>query len=255
MNVSRRQFLIIGGAALAAMAVPLPVSARKETVVPVLMYHDVSNHFHDPFTILPALFAAHMEWLHAAGYRAVTVGEALAGRGATAGKMVVITFDDGYASFLDYVHPLLLQYGFSAAISVIGSHVGTWLERDGRRPMLSWDEYRYLAARRVEVGCHAYHLHAIERLRHASAGELAEDLELFQKTMAREMGRRATLLAWPYGIYTFERVQIARQAGFVHILTSNEGYVDDGTDPGAIPRLNIDNRLDLVSFSNYLRGE
>lgn len=255
MNVSRRQFLIIGGAALAAMAVPLPVSARSEAVVPVLMYHDVSNHFRDPFTITPSLFAAHMEWLFAAGYRAVTVGEALTARGTDAGRMVVITFDDGYASFLDYVHPLLRQYGFSAAISVIGSHVGTWLERDGRRPMLSWDEYRYLAARGVEVGCHAYHLHAIARLRQASATELAADLDLFQRTMVREMGRRASLLAWPYGIYTAERIQIARGAGFTYILTSNEGYVRGGTDPSEIPRLNIDNRLDLVSFRHYLRGE
>ncbi|WP_298273305.1 polysaccharide deacetylase family protein [Geobacter sp.] len=255
MEITRREFMVLTGAALTSLALPLGGVAAETWRVPVLLYHDISNQYGDPFTISPALFAAQMEWLYANGYRAVPVCDAatLKARGE---KTVVITFDDGYATFIDYAYPLFRQYGFHSTIAVIGSHAGSFIERDGRRPVLSWDEYRYLVADDlVEVACHTYDLHAFNRAKIATTAEVESDLMRFQQTVEKELGKRARVLAWPYGIYDRDRINAARRAGFTEILTSNEGYWGPVSNPDEIPRLNIDNRLDLVSFNQYLGGK
>lgn len=255
MDVTRRQFMVLTGAVLASLAIPLPGAMAMPGAVPILLYHDISSQYGDPYTISPALFAAQMEWLYANGYRAVPVHDAAAA--ATRGeKAVVITFDDGYATFIDHAYPLFSAYGFHSTIAVIGAHVGGFIERDGRRPVLSWDEYRYLVADGlVEVACHTQDLHAISRMKGASPAEVEADLMLFQQNVERQMGARARVLAWPYGIYDRERIEVARRAGFTEILTSNEGYLSPGSSLDEMPRLNIGNRLDLVSFNQYLGGK
>ncbi|WP_298440033.1 polysaccharide deacetylase family protein [Geobacter sp.] len=255
MKITRREFMVLTGATLASVALPLGGAAAESWRVPVLLYHDISNQYGDPYTISPSLFAAQMEWLYANGYRAVPVREAAAVKGNNE-RVVVITFDDGYATFIDYAYPLFRQYGFHSTIAVIGSHVGTFIKRDGRRAVLSWDEYRYLTADGlVEVACHTYDLHVFNRMKNASAAEVESDLGRFQQTVEKELGKRSRILAWPYGIYNRERIEAARRAGFTEILTSNEGYWGPSSRPDEIPRLNIGNRLDLISFNQYLGGK
>ncbi|AJE03446.1 polysaccharide deacetylase family protein [Geobacter pickeringii] len=255
MDITRRQFMVLTGAALASLSIPLQGAMAMPGAVPVLLYHDISNQYGDPYTISPALFAAQMEWLYANGYRTIAVRDAAAAA-ARGEKAVVITFDDGYASFIDHAHPLFRTYGFHCTIAVIGAHVGGFIERDGRRPVLSWDEYRYLVADGlVEIACHTQDLHAISRMKSASTAEMEADLMLFQQTVEREMGAKARVLAWPYGIYNRDRIEAAQRAGFTEILTSNEGYLSSGSSLDEVPRLNIGNRLDLVSFNQYLGGK
>lgn len=255
MELNRRQFIVLSGAALATLAVPLRVLARESKAVPVLLYHDISNQHHDPYTISPSLFAAQLEWLYEAGYRAVTIGEACAAPSGEHDRLVALTFDDGYASFVNYALPLCHAYGFSATIAVIGNLVGRFMEREGRRPMLSWDEYRYLVADgTVEVACHTFALHSMAALSSPTTAGLAADLSLFQQTVERELGKKAAVLAWPYGIYRPEWVEVARRAGFSYLLTSNEDLLSGNNDCSAVPRLAIGNKLDLISFQQYLGG-
>lgn len=254
MNLNRRDFLKLSVGTLAYLS--LPGIARGEAMqVPVLMYHDVSNVFRDPYTTAPSLFAAQMEWLYADGYRAVSFAEALKLRHRPDEKVVVITFDDGYASFIDYAFPLLEGYGFRATIAVIGATVGSTMTFEGKRPMLSWDEYRFLASSGVvDLACHTYNLHSFLKVQGIGETELAADLALFQQTLERELGRRSDLLAWPYGFYRKEWIPIARSAGYRYLFTSNEGLLGGSDDVTEIPRLAINSKLDLVSFQQYLGG-
>jgi peptidoglycan/xylan/chitin deacetylase (PgdA/CDA1 family) len=223
--------------------------------IPVLMYHDIAELFKDDYTVSPARFASEMEWLHANGYRAIFLNE-LEQTGNHDGRTVIITFDDGYASFMDYVFPLLKEYGFKAHLNIIGKNVGSFIKFAGSRPMLSWDEYRYLLGSGVvSLGCHSFNLHNRGGVLTVSGDELEKDLALFLSTLRKETGTTTDVLAWPFGIYNQTAIAVARKRGFRYLLTSKEQKF---TGPGQfdeIPRMLINNKLDLTSFKQYLGEE
>jgi peptidoglycan/xylan/chitin deacetylase (PgdA/CDA1 family) len=248
MKISRREFLRLGGALAASLCAP--ALARETPVgIPVLLYHDISDEYRDPYTISPSLFAAQMEWLHDNGFRAIPVRDIVRPPGN--GKAVVLTFDDGYASYMEYAFPLFREYGFHSTIDVIGSLAGKFLHEGGNRPMLAWDEYRVLLrSGRVDIGCHSYGLHAAARkgALGVSAGTLRQDLRTFRDVLRRETGESTEILAWPYGLYDAQRIAIAREEGFRFLLTSREASFRGTGDVAEIPRRNIDNLYDITSF-------
>ena len=61
-----------------------------------------------------------MRLLHAEGFQALSLADFLAftaGRRQLPRKSVLITFDDGYQSFIQYARPVLKDYGFGATLS------------------------------------------------------------------------------------------------------------------------------------------
>jgi len=250
--VSRRQFLKIGGAAALSFAFH-GVAHGGRAGVPVLLYHDISRDFRDDYTTPPPLFAAQMEWLYGNGFHSVSPRELSSLSGAD--RVFVLTFDDGYASFLDYAFPLLEEYGFRATINVLGRFAGEVIELSGKRPALSWDEYRHLVrSGRVDLGCHTHDLHRFSERGAAGvpAARLEEDLRRFQETVASETGSPVDILAWPYGMYTEKGIAAARKAGVRYFLISDEGKFAPGGDITRIPRMNINHKIDLISFRQYI---
>jgi glycosyltransferase involved in cell wall biosynthesis len=80
--------------------------------VPVFCYHNVSDV--DGHT--PALFEAHLQAIHRAGYRTIGCRDLLAyvrGEQPLAGPSCVITFDDGHLSNWLVAAPLLRKYGMT----------------------------------------------------------------------------------------------------------------------------------------------
>lgn len=258
MNMTRRTFLkLAGAAALLSSALPETVCALKAKNaairIPVLLYHNISNFIHDGYTVFPSSFASQMEWLHANGYRTLAANEVEGFLKKAAGRAVMITFDDGDTSFMDHAFPLLKEYGFHATMNIIGQAVDNHTLIEGRRAVLSWDECRYLAeSGLVDLGCHSFALHSPGGVLSASYGAIKKDLALFQDKFKKELGGQSTTIAWPYGIYDNKCIEIARNAGFMHMLTSREGYVEQGSAMNELPRLNMNNKLDLISFQQYI---
>lgn len=216
MNITRRDFLKLSGATIGLLLSSPPNLLASEKKMPVLMYHDISDWFNDDYTITPSQFASHMEWLYSNGYQALSVKDLADFPWDENKRAVIITFDDGYETFMDYAFPLLKGYGFKATINVIGKYVGTFIDFDGNRPVLSWDEYRYLIKSGVvDVGCHSYDLHmwrnGVGGVKAFSRKEIKQDFQLFQEVLKKETGSTIDILAWPYGIYDKESVEIARQ--------------------------------------------
>lgn len=256
MNITRRDFLKITSTCTLLLTLPKNLFA-KVTKIPVLLYHDISEEFKDFYTITPALFASQMEWLYASGYKATTLREIKEIFDIDHSKSVILTFDDGYASFMDYVFPLLKEYGFKATINILGKYVGTFVDISGNRPMLSWDEYRYLTKSGVvDLGCHSYNMHIRRNGRRGvsifSKKERKEDLLLFQEIFHKEIGNSVDILAWPYGAYDKDSIEIATKAGFNYILTSDEGCLTKDSNLQEIPRNTINNKFDFDTFKNYL---
>jgi peptidoglycan/xylan/chitin deacetylase (PgdA/CDA1 family) len=251
--LTRRDFLRTSGAALILSALMPRNLFAGGFKIPVLLYHDISDQFRDGYTISPSIFAAQMEWLYSHDYRAISLSELNGLAGKSIDKAVIITFDDGYASFMDYAFPLLREYSFRATINVIGQYVGSFLHFGGNRPMLSWDEYRYLIESGVvDLGCYSYSLHVPGGVLQVSEKILKDDLRLFTEILEKETERNTDILAWPLGIYDRKRMRIAKEAGFKYLLTSREGYLSTDASLSEIPRLNINNRVEFASFKRLV---
>jgi len=252
MNLTRREFLKLSGAAAVSFSFSKYVAA--DTVnIPVLMYHDISYQRREEETVSPAHFAAQMEWLYGAGYHAVSFEEIGSLKAERLRRAVIITFDDGDVSFMDFAFPLLKEYGFKSTINIIGRRTGGFIS--GNDPRLSWDECRFLTASGlVEIGCHTYDLHTWNgNLSRADAiaafnERLRQDISVFQEVSTAELGRPAKILAWPYGRYDNNSIKIAKRAGFQFILSSNHRYFGQNDDRLNIPRFTIDNDTPLALF-------
>jgi peptidoglycan/xylan/chitin deacetylase (PgdA/CDA1 family) len=256
MGLTRRAFLKLGGAAVVSLSFSR-YSTADAVNIPVLMYHDISYQRREEETVSPSLFAAQMEWLYGAGYRSIAFEEIDSLDAMSLKRAVIITFDDGYATFMDYAFPLFKEYGFKSTINIIGKQAGGFMSGDD--PRLSWDECRLLLKSGiVELGCHTYDLHAwFGTLSRAGAlaavnKRLPEDLALFQKVYTEELGRPARILAWPYGRYDDTSVEIAKRAGFRFILSSNHRLFMTEGSRSDIPRFTIDNNAPLPLFRKIL---
>ena len=256
MNITRRAFLKMSSAAVAFLTFSEYAAAHAKKI-PVLMYHDISSRLEEKETLLPRLFAAQMEWLYGMGYRTLSFGELDSLDMDDTERTVIITFDDGYASFMDFGFRLFSEYGFKANINVIGEHVGGFVS--GNDPRLSWDECRFLArSGMVEIGCHTYGLHTwygnLVRPKAVALFDekLENDLALFQSVYTREMGKPARVLAWPYGMHDRRGIAIAKQAGFRYILNSENAFFEKGGNPYDIPRLIMNNDMALRQFRELM---
>jgi peptidoglycan/xylan/chitin deacetylase (PgdA/CDA1 family) len=256
LKLTRRQFLKFGGAAILWLAVPGRGQAQAVRI-PVLLYHELSIHPGEEETVPPSLFASQMEWLYGMGFQAISFDEVDSLDADRARRSVIITFDDGPASFMDHAFPLLAEYGFKATVTVIGNQVNGVVS--GHDPSLSWDECRFLVKSGiVEIGCHTNALHVWGRgsspaLTLAAFNEkLGMDLAAFQDRYRREMGRTATVLAWPYGRYDRKSIEIAKQEGFRYLLTSDRGFFEKGGDRSAVPRWPVNHDTDLPAFRDHI---
>jgi poly-beta-1,6-N-acetyl-D-glucosamine N-deacetylase len=233
-DITRRYFLKFTGISMlsimtAGCADLLKVGRRIEPEytasikVPVLMYHDISYDSHDPYTVTPSMFAAHMEWLYSNGYQTVAFSEIERLMKGEFQKPIIITFDDGYASYGSYAFPFMQRYKFKSTINAIGESVGSFITYGRNRPALSWDEYNYFVnTGLLEVGCHTYALHkyGYQSNRLEFEEKLPGDLAAFQNIYKDKLGKQAEIIAWPYGFYTSKSIDIAKQAGFKYILSS-----------------------------------
>src|SRR5205814_48870 len=107
---------------------PRSSSARR---LPILMYHRISAAPEPGVTSYyristsPERFAAQMRWLADAGWRCLSVSEALAAcRSGNGRRTCAITFDDGLRDVYVAAAPILRQHGFVATVYLPTAYIG-----------------------------------------------------------------------------------------------------------------------------------
>jgi len=249
MEMTRRAFLQVTATILIMPKLSFASEPVRKISLPILLYHDISYEVTDDYTVSPRVFALQMEWLYNNGYRAISLADLESN--TLPDRPILITFDDGYASFIPYALPFLQTYGFKATINIIGQYIGTYLTERINRPMLSWDEYRYLASTGlISLGCHTDRLHSYYNtgVLGVSGSSLLEDLERFQDNFTKQMGAPSNIIAWPYGFYNEKSMTIAQKAGFRYMLTSKKGAYRELGNTMEIPRNNVTNNDRLSEF-------
>ena len=167
-----------------------------------LMYHSVSSDRDDPYhiTVRPERLDRQLRWLHRLGRRGVSVGELIEARSSGTGSHLVgLTFDDGYADFVDHALPTLRRYRFTATVFVLAGRLGdenAWNLKGPRKPLMTADQLRQVAAAGIEVGSHG--------LRHVSLPSVADDELTAEISQSRRIlqditGQDVAGFCYPYG--------------------------------------------------------
>jgi len=118
--------LYVSAKFLGLMAVARILTAKHTRI---LCYHGFSysdEHQFQGFLFMDSeTFRSRMEFLKAERYPVVTLDDAVVKRagGNTAACSTVLTFDDGWQGFSDFAAPVLLEFGFPAAVYVTTYYV------------------------------------------------------------------------------------------------------------------------------------
>jgi peptidoglycan/xylan/chitin deacetylase (PgdA/CDA1 family) len=185
-------------------------------LVPVLVYHNIGPRARGRLVISAGSFDAQMRFLKANGYRVVRLAELydfVSLRRQLPRRAVVLTFDDGYKSFLRYAYPILRELGYPATLFVYTDYVGVSGEA------MSWGELRALQAEGFDVQPHSK-THSDLRRRpdepeDTFARRMREELAQPRELFARQLGRPGEMLAYPYGFHDDAVVQTATAHGYV----------------------------------------
>lgn len=216
-----------------------------------LMYHELEQPgrplcVEDPgytrYVIRSSAFRQQMDSLRGAGWRGVSVGEAIEFGKAT--PQVAITFDDGCETDLTSAAPILREFGFGATFYITAGFLN-------KRGYLSTSQLQQLSALSFEIGSHSmthpYLTDLDEKLLHYEIGESKSWLE-------QVVGKSVQHFSCPGGRFDKRVFQVARDAGYQTVATSRICANSKNSSHFGLGRIAVMQDTSLMSFRNLCRG-
>ncbi len=231
---------------------------------PILLYHSISDQASEkflPWAVPPHLFEEQLAYLSDAGYQSYTVTEYASmireGIFDSLSKVVVITFDDGFADFYHTAAPVLIKYGMKATVYISTRYVGNtsqWLEPvgEGSRPMMNWDQIRAVYASGFECGAHAHQHLQLDILPGWRAWQ--EILEC-KARVEEQLNQPIFSFAYPHGYSSSSIREMVQQAGFSSACAVRNLISSYQDDLFALARLVIHPDISLPAFQLLLQGK
>lgn len=182
------------------------VSVYAACTVTALMYHNVTSDEsrYNDWCISEEQLENDINYFTQNGYIPITATELanedmsnLDGR-----KILLMTFDDGYAEWYTKVFPILKRTNTKATMFVVGSYVN-------RYGYLSEAEIHEMAnSGLIEIGNHTRYIHSmpldtLKTLYNSdNIGDIVEDIKTNNEYLSQITSHPITSVAWPYGYYT-----------------------------------------------------
>ena len=248
----------------------------------IIGYHEITNNKNaliPEYAVSATLFQQHIDWLKKEGYHFISVDQLLKanqGKYVLPNKPVLLTVDDGYASFYQYAYPIIKANKIPVVLAVVGS----WLEPKEnqkvnfsdelipRNDMLSWSQLKEMqSSGLVEIASHSYDLHrgilgnpqgnsepaAVTRLYDPKTSTYEDDAHYQQRITAdltqnnqllRAHGIRSPrVMVWPYGRYNMQTVNIAKQLGMPIAISLDDGADTAKSSLGQLNRILIEGNM------------
>lgn len=249
-----KRFLVIAAVLGLCLFHSTGSAAMKPGDFIVLCYHAVPDKAlpGDTFSIPQQKFVEQMEYLRTHGYHPVSFEDVLNahnGNKKLPDKAVLLTFDDGYVSYRDFVLPVLEELGFPSLLAIVGNFIEYSSSTGLAEPLMSWEQIKELTSHKlVEVVSHSYDLHkgiqynpqgneaaavsAVAFNPDTKTYETEEEYRarieadfIAQKKLFREkLGVVPRVVVWPYGRFNQISVEIAKKTGIVSTFNLEEGF-------------------------------
>lgn len=215
--------------------------------IPILVYHQIAeapakgSAFRSLY-VAPEAFARQMAWLKRLGY----TGLSMSGlqpylHGERSGKVVGVTFDDGYQNNLIHALPALVKQGFSStcyAVSGLLGQTNVWDQGIGisQAPLMNELEIRQWVSAGQEIGSHTRR--HVDLMVTDDAGCCVE-MTQGKNELESVLGQPVVHFCYPYGHYQPKHVAIADELGFVTATTTQRSRCHAQTDMMQLPRVPV----------------
>ena len=249
----------------------------------VLNYHDIveSQDPTDSIAVSIKNFVDHLDWLKSHHYTIISTQQLLdaaAGGKPLPEKAVMLTFDDGYKNFYQYVFPLLKKYKYPATLALVGA----WMDGDNaqsNRPsqaLMTWPEVReVVASGLVEIASHSDDLHhgvtanpqgneqaAVSTRIYDNEYDEYEKDDAYRQRLFQHIGKsadfifqnlavRPRVMVWPYGEYNAIAVDAAKMAGLGITMNLEDGS-NTLADINTIKRIMIYGNPNIHEFAELM---
>ncbi|CAM5194773.1 Peptidoglycan/xylan/chitin deacetylase (PgdA/CDA1 family) OS=Castellaniella defragrans OX=75697 GN=HNR28_003124 PE=4 SV=1 [Castellaniella defragrans] len=225
-------------------------------MIPILMYHQIGEPApkgspYRGLTVHPAKFRSQMSWLRRLGYRGLAMRELMPYvRGERHGKVVGITFDDGYRNVLENALPVLADVGFTATNYFVvrqlgGGNVWDYDEGVPHADLMSADQLRTWARAGQEVGSHTLNHPFLPKL---SPELAANEIRDSRDALEQILGAPVESFCYPYGGESAALRDCVREAGYSNATTTERGLVRPDEDLMGLPRIFVARSAHLLRF-------
>jgi peptidoglycan/xylan/chitin deacetylase (PgdA/CDA1 family) len=228
--------------------------------IPILTYHQIAKAppkgtAFRSLCVSPERFASQMRWLKRLGYQGLSMSELMPYLlEQKEGKVVGITFDDGYLNNLTHAMPVLQALGFSSTVYAVSSLLGqsnVWDHGVGVEPstLMNEAELRAWAQGGQEVGSHTLH--------HAHLSALDSDAaraEIVQsKTQLEEvLSSAVTQFCYPYGEFDASHISMVEDAGYLAATTTARSRVIQPLENMGLSRFEVP-RVPVVRSTHWIQ--
>jgi peptidoglycan/xylan/chitin deacetylase (PgdA/CDA1 family) len=131
----------------------------------------------------------------------------------------ILTFDDGYRSFLTCVMPVLRDMDSTATVFIVTDFVG----RCGSGPeLLSWDDVADLSAEGIEFGCHGTTHVPFDQV---GSERMRWEVQVGTAAM-EEHGLTPAVFAYPFGRFDGASKLTVRKTGYQAAFSGMRGGYD-----------------------------
>ncbi|BBN81770.1 polysaccharide deacetylase [Pseudoalteromonas sp. A25] len=217
--------------------------------IPILMYHSLATKkkgtvlrsIHVP----PKRFSNHMKILKLFGYTALSMRALVPYlKGEKQGKVVGLTFDDGYLNNLAHAAPLLQHLGFSSTLYVVSDLIGQHNIWDKHKnidpnPLMNELQIKQWLNMGQDIGAHTKnHVH----LNKVSKHDAYEEITGSKQTLENMFQTEVSDFCYPYGGFNQANIEQVKAAGYETATTTIRGranYNATRSDLFTLPRVFI----------------
>ena len=221
----------------------------KNFNIPILMYHSIEsmpkNTVMRSLHVSPSKFKFQMWVLNILGYRGLSLKDLKPYLdGNVHGKVVGITFDDGYQNNLTNAAPVLKKYNFSATCYIVSQNIGLsniWDLSNNitQRPLMTESEIKQWLNLGMDIGAHT-RTHAdltsiSEKKAYGEINDCKTDLE-------NKFNVKVADFCYPFGRFNDLILKMVENSNYSTASTMQRGRVNLASNNYLLPRIPINYR-------------
>jgi peptidoglycan/xylan/chitin deacetylase (PgdA/CDA1 family) len=230
---------------------------QKETFsrllkVPIILYHEIDGK--GPFSVTFETLQSHFEYFKENNITIVPLSDLISrldNPRPYEGRVLVITFDDGYKNMYKKLLPLNREYNYPITLFVYTDFVS-----EHGTKAITWDELREMQKGGIDIQCHTQSHADLVKLAvkdtEESRSKLFRELYLSRKKIELQLGKPVDLLAFPFGYYDTKTIQLAQFAGYRKVFSTDEGSNPVSYNNYCLRRHHIKNSFTLDTLSKII---
>ena len=236
-------FTILSGIEPAYYSSLAPFREYFRTGLPILTYHKLGSRPRGArlkgLYLSPELFNRQLAELSEAGFKSTDLDSIGGSGGNEKTNQIIITFDDGFQSVLEYGLGPLREHGFRAIQFIVADRIGErndWDVSVGEVPeaLMSKEQIRDWLAAGHQIGSHSRTHPLLTRL---SADRAREEIAASKKKLEDMFGVEVRHFCYPYGDWNPVVRDLTEAAGYKSACTTQFGVHIPGESLFALKRI------------------